>query len=411
MSAEQVHQLVQENRAIRARYEEETKQLRKQHDEMVALMREHMSKLAVQPPSEERERRPGGREAADGTEIRMADGTLVQHRAATSATDLNRRFQYATFGGKPEEDWNAFRQSFQYTMTADHSTDEEARFTLMGRMRGEALVLVQRMSPRDFGTVTEMLDALEKVFTGNLNASLAESEYMESCQKADEQLQMWHARCLQLFRRAYPRRADDWREDKSLITKFSRGIINTKVCRAILYKQVEDYDQALDTAQAYLAAVFQESDEINRRKQRTHDPARRKAQASQQVGLNLTPVQVGVYGVQKPDETRADARTICQMCQRSGHTAPNCWTGGSGPRKTSPYRGNRGNRGFPPRKDARRNNGRGRDEQPRRRPDRREDRRPAGNGARRSATPGPHQRVAAIDVPLPDEEDPEGEDF
>ena len=170
------------------------------------------------------------------------------------------RLQFYLHDGKIS--WSSWRIHYNQIHDICQWPDDEARKLCKGSMFGDAADTVSDLTVDMFPNVKAMLDAFGERFQPHAARALAQTQYETAQQEKDETLLMFHNRLKKLFKNAFPKKAEMWREDEDLVKRFIMGIRNGK-CREktdthTTLSEVVDYAKVLQTAQSMVSVAHRE---------------------------------------------------------------------------------------------------------------------------------------------------------
>ena len=164
------------------------------------------------------------------------------------------RRKLADLTSSDPSDWLAWRDHFEEVRAINGWNDHaRCRREIAASIMGEVRLLLRDI-PTGADVVpalpyTELLNAYEARLMPQAASDLARSRVREARQEEDENLTHWHARCRQLFIRAYPGlAAADLEVSRDLIDIFARGLINTTVKRQTMRVRAATYALAFQAA-------------------------------------------------------------------------------------------------------------------------------------------------------------------
>ena len=141
------------------------------------------------------------------------------------------------------EDWLVWRCQFQVLPLSNNWSQEQAKAALVCALRGPAAaaaINIPIMDPRV--DLEGALTLLERKFLPPAASKLAKVQFSQAYQKGKEGLLAWHNRCLNLFRKAFPKKDVD---DEIVIGHFADGIRDQTVRKQVNRMNPNTYDQAL----------------------------------------------------------------------------------------------------------------------------------------------------------------------
>ena len=144
------------------------------------------------------------------------------------------------------EDWLVWRCQFQVLPLSNQWSPEQAKAALVCALRGPAAAAAMNIPIMDERIDLEgALMLLERKFLPPAASKLAKVQFNQAYQKGKEGLLAWHNRCLNLFRKAFPRKDVD---DEIVIGHFADGIRDPTVRKQVNRMNPNTYDQALTHA-------------------------------------------------------------------------------------------------------------------------------------------------------------------
>jgi hypothetical protein len=197
----------------------------------------------------------------------------------------------------------AWRRYFTTAVETYRMGDERRRQELQMAMEGDAARVTADIDIFA-GTFEDVLRLYEEKFITPAGTELAESEFTAARQLPDESVLQFHARCRELFDRAYPTqdREGDGLAAKHLRRQFVWGLANRKVTDYVWDQRPATYARCLELAQAKLSAF-----EIAKVMRPGASGGRLQAMSRQ--------------GQAGEGEKRA---TKCWGCQEEGHVVRDC---------------------------------------------------------------------------------------
>jgi len=157
----------------------------------------------------------------------------------------------------------------------------------------------------DAATLEEALTLYEGRFITAAGAELAETEFHNARQTPDEAVLQYHARCRELFRRAYPGEAVEGPGLARMLRKtFIWGLNDHRISEYVWDRRPGTYAECLQHAQEKLSTL--------------------------QVGLERRKLHKGLHAMPGPAETRQERNpppqtsNLCHGCGQPGHFIRQC---------------------------------------------------------------------------------------
>ena len=177
-------------------------------------------------------------------EARSANATMAEENAP-ARMPLPR---HLTFYNNPGEDWIGFLRSFEYYHVYWRTTDEERRIALRSCMRGPAGAAVESVNIEQLN-YKDTIAAYNALFLPPSASALAQTRFEQVVQKKGETVLNYHARVLDLWKRAYPGINDE----SMLIRRFALGLSKVNVRTHVLRGTPKTFIEALALAQNEVA--------------------------------------------------------------------------------------------------------------------------------------------------------------
>jgi len=253
----------------------------------------------------------GGGQGGGGHAMEVEDWDNDDGRPAAPAADAprNPRMPNLSFEGKDNDDWMSFRAAFINACNFNRYTDQQAKFALLGCMRGSAFLTVANIDHQYFGNhYVDLLDEYELKFLPPAASDLARTRYETATQGAKESVLEWHGRLRMLHTRAYGNEGNE----SQLIRAFSHGLRSRKVKENLLRAQPRTYDDALNVAQTEQAV----QDSMNFIPGSVPSFATTIAGQKPRRKDGAEPMDIGAIG--------ATGRRLCHTCHADDHLAKDC---------------------------------------------------------------------------------------
>jgi hypothetical protein len=149
-----------------------------------------------------------------------------------------------------------WKRYFLLAVGTHNMTDERRRQELAMAMEGHAARVTATIDVFT-GTFEEVLKRYEGKFITPAGSELAETEFNGAHQLPDEDVLQYHARCRELFDRAYPTQESegDGLAARNLRKIFVWGLSNRRVSDYVWDQRPRTYDLCLELAQNKLSAL------------------------------------------------------------------------------------------------------------------------------------------------------------
>jgi hypothetical protein len=220
----------------------------------------------------------------------------------------NPRMPNLSFEGKDVDDWMSFRAAFINTCNFNQYSDQQAKYALLGCMRGSAFLTVANVNHEDVNfNIVDVLDDYEARFLPPAASDMARTRYETATQGVKESVLEWHGRLRMLHTRAYGNEGNE----NQLIRAFSHGLRSRKVKENLLRAQAQTYDHALNVAQTEQAV----QDSMNYIPGSVPNFATTIAGQKPRRKDGSEPMEIGAIG---------DGRKQCHICHQFGHIAKDC---------------------------------------------------------------------------------------
>ena len=183
-----------------------------------------------------------------------------QQQPVPSGGFVNRTLIRLTpFSGK--EDWLDWRETFNIARRGNAWTPEQAMMAARGHLTGSAVSVAKMIPLPACGVaitddmVTDFLDRLEAKFVPEGASVMAQAQFQEAKQKADESVLSWHTRVTSLFQRAYPDvLTPTSRDERDMVRIFTEGQRHSGIRWHLCTLRPPTMQQALDAAHTQEAA-------------------------------------------------------------------------------------------------------------------------------------------------------------
>jgi len=163
--------------------------------------------------------------------------------------NLGKAVRVRTFSTAKAEDWMTWRRYFATLAEMWRWDRRRAKGELVLAMDGEAARVTSDIDLLGL-SLEEALDAYEKRFITTAGAELAETDFLQARQMTDETILAFHARCRELFLRAYPGEPTEGMGlAKSLRRVFVWGLTSQKISVYVWDRRPETYSDCLQKAQ------------------------------------------------------------------------------------------------------------------------------------------------------------------
>ena len=166
----------------------------------------------------------------------------------------NPRMPNLQFSGQENDDWMSFRGAFCNVARFSNYSNQQAKWALMGCMRGPAFLSVQDLQHDDNATMEQLLDGYEAKFLPAAASDIARARFETAVQGPKEVILQWHGRLQMLYTRAYGN-PDPVTRAAQLCRAFARGLRHRRVREHVLRSQPADYAAALNFAQTEQAVL------------------------------------------------------------------------------------------------------------------------------------------------------------
>lgn len=178
----------------------------------------------------------------------MADPERTKNRQITKPSK---------FSSKDGKEWRNWRSNFSICMKINRWSHQRGRREAAVAMEGDAKDVVNDIplgdtiaaGSEDALDVELLLNLYEGRFLPRAATDYAAVEFENAGQNEGEETVAWHARCRNLFRRAYPEVAEDMvNQSRQLRHKFVLGLRDRLVKQFTWRANREEYTQVLDEA-------------------------------------------------------------------------------------------------------------------------------------------------------------------
>jgi len=208
------------------------------------------------------------------------------------------------FSSAKAEEWIIWRHYFERLARMWQWNAQRAKDELATAMDGDAARATNDLDI-DAATLNEALTLYEERFITAAGAELAETEFHNARQTPDEAILQYHARCRELFRRAYPGEAVEGQGLARMLRKtFIWGLNDQRISEYVWDRRPGTYAECLQHAQEKLSTL--------------------------QVGVERRKLHKGLHALPAPTETRQErnpppqAANLCHGCGQPGHFIRQC---------------------------------------------------------------------------------------
>jgi hypothetical protein len=256
--------------------------------------------------------------------------------AAGAALNIN----LLAFTDPLSQDWAHWRSQFQSMVTLRNMNDGQARLALRQLVQAEAFAAVADIQPGEAGlTLDGMLTRYQNRFISAAAGDMARADLQSATQRPAESVLAFHARIRSLYNRAFP---NAQAQPAILIQCFVKGLINQQVREAVRRDQPQDYNAALNAAQAEMAIInLRFADAVQQQAQ--HAALQQMAQAlppAPLFGSGHEPMELGAMakapaakGAMLPDGK------ACYFCGSREHLRNACQLWAKARQELAPYQG------------------------------------------------------------------------
>jgi len=185
--------------------------------------------------------------AAQAAVVQAAGGPAAAAVAVPHQGGHKRLQPFSSAGGT---DWITWKSHLRKVVAINGWDDLRARRELAAAMEGEAARMVYDLEVEDDDgnwTLDLVLDAYQGRFLPAAAGRAAMVEFHAAAQRPDETTTQFHARCREMFLRAYP--GQNAEVSQQLIQAFSMGLAETDVSRYVLDHGPATYAEASNVAQ------------------------------------------------------------------------------------------------------------------------------------------------------------------
>ena len=210
----------------------------------------------------------------------------------------------SVFSSADGPEWTTWRANFKIVARINDWKDLRSRREAAASLEGLAARTVADIDAEDADDIDALLDLYESRFLPAAQSELAQQSFDGAKQADGETVLQWHARCRELFQRAYPGDDTDCRQ---LIQKFALGLTDDEV-RAWTWKQ---------RAVSYQAVLLAANNETAAKAVLTQSRSAHGRRGLHAFGGNAGGGSRATGG----PETRK-----CFFCERPGHIQADCRT-------------------------------------------------------------------------------------
>ena len=239
---------------------------------------------------------------------------IYEKSAATTRTKAQVT-RPSKFNSKDGREWRNWRSNFEICARINEWSNQRARREIAVAMEGDAKDVVSdipildgliREATRDCDGFELLLDNYEKKFLPAAATDYAAVEFEKATQNEGEDIVGWHARCRNLYKRAYPEVDDQLVEvSRQMRHKFTIGLRDQVVKQFTWRANKNSYSEVLDEALRQAAGSICITD-------------------GQEANNSLGGIGASFLGamtfVKKPE----DAKISCHFCLKIGHRMKDC---------------------------------------------------------------------------------------
>ena len=216
-----------------------------------------------------------------------------------------------TFESGDAIEWMTFIRAFTFTVMINNWNENRAKRELAAAMKGKAARVTSAIEVENpvggpVITYEVVKDAYAALFIPPAASDIAVSQFEACRQWADEDLMAWHARCRDLFTRAYP--GLETNPSRQLISRYCQGLATHEVKDYVFTHRPATYTDALQYSQNRVASL---SCMVNL----GPAPTEAESQAGRSHGPKISAIGTGPKREQN-----------CWHCKQLGHIQRSCPT-------------------------------------------------------------------------------------